>query len=96
MNQPFELFPQGKQPRTRHRFIKGENMKNEYDLGAMKSRKNPYSRHLKKQVTIRLGVDVIDYFKSLSEETGVPYQNLINSYLMDCAQHKKKPVMTWS
>ncbi|MCF7822788.1 MAG: BrnA antitoxin family protein [Candidatus Marinimicrobia bacterium] len=71
-------------------------MKKEYDLGAMKSRKNPYSKHLKKQVTIRLGVDVIDYFKSLAEETGVPYQNLINSYLLDCAQHKKKPLMTWS
>ena len=77
-------------------FTKGEIMKREYDLGSMKSRKNPYSKHLKKQVTIRLGVDVIEYFKKLSEETGVPYQNLINSYLLDCAQQKKKPVMTWS
>jgi len=40
-------------------------MKREYDLGSMKSRKNPYSKHLKKQITIRLGVDVIDYFKAL-------------------------------
>jgi len=96
MNQPFESFPQGKQPRTKRSSTKGDIMKNEYDLRAMKSRKNPYSKHRKKQVTIRLGIDVIDYFKSLSEETGVPYQNLINSYLLDCAQHKKKPVMTWS
>lgn len=71
-------------------------MKNEYDLGKMRSRKNPYAKHLKKQVTIRLGLEVIDYFKDLSEETGVPYQNLINSYLLDCAQHKKKPTMTWA
>ena len=71
-------------------------MKKEYDLGSMKSRKNPYSKHLKKPVTIRLGLDVIDYFKALSEEIGIPYQNLINSYLLDCAQHKKKPAMTWS
>ena len=56
-----------KQATERQLFINGESMKNEYDLGAMKSRKNPYSKYLKKQVTIRLGVDVIDYFKSLSE-----------------------------
>ncbi|MCK5686509.1 BrnA antitoxin family protein [bacterium] len=71
-------------------------MKKEYDLSGMKSRKNPYSKHLKKVVTIRLGLDVIDYFKGLSKEIGIPYQNLINSYLLDCAQHKKKPAMTWS
>ena len=70
-------------------------MKTEYDLSKMKSRKNPYSKRLKKQITIRLGVDVIDYFKGLSEETGVPYQNLINSYLQDCTRKKKKPVMEW-
>ena len=53
-------------------------MRKEYNFS--KSVKNPYAKHLKKQVTLRLGVDVIDYFKKLAEETGVPYQNLINLY----------------
>ena len=52
-------------------------MKQEYDLSKMKKRKNPFPKQLKKQVTIRMGVDVIDYFKNMSEETGIPYQNLI-------------------
>ena len=65
-------------------------MKDEYDLSKMKSRRNPYASKLKKSVTIRLGEDVIDYFKHMAEETGVPYQSLINLYLKDCvAQHRK-------
>jgi uncharacterized protein (DUF4415 family) len=56
-------------------------MKKEYDFS--KSVKNPYAKHLKKQVTLRLNVDVVEYFKKQSEETGVPYQNLINLYLQD-------------
>jgi hypothetical protein len=44
----------------------------------------------------RMGVDVIDYFKSLAEETGVPYQNLINSYLRDCVVLHKKPSLKWA
>ena len=34
-------------------------MRKEYDLTTLKGRRNPYAKHLKKQVTIRLGVDVI-------------------------------------
>ena len=65
-------------------------MKKEYDLSKMKSRKNPYASKLKKPVTMRLSEDVIDYFKVMAEETGVPYQSLINLYLRDCvAQHRK-------
>jgi len=65
-------------------------MKDEYDFSKMKSRKNPYAAKLKKPVTIRLGEDVIDYFKNMSEESGIPYQSLINLYLRDCAtQHRK-------
>jgi hypothetical protein len=56
-------------------------MKKDYDFS--KSVNNPYAKHLKKQITLRLGIDVIDYFKKLAEETGVPYQNLINLYLQD-------------
>ena len=50
---------------------------------------------MKRQVTLRLGVDVIDYFKKMSEETGVPYQNLINLYLQECANSKKKLGLKW-
>ena len=65
-------------------------MKKEYDLSKMKRRRNPYARRLKKQVTMRLGVDVIDYFKQMAEETEVPYQSLINMYLRDCARSGRK------
>jgi uncharacterized protein (DUF4415 family) len=71
-------------------------MKQEYDLSKMKSRKNPYARRLKKQLTLRLDPDVIEYFKSQTEEHGVPYQTLINHYLRDCMEHKRKLKMTWS
>lgn len=65
-------------------------MKKEYDLSSMKSRKSPYASKLKKPVTMRLSEDVIDYFKVMAEENGVPYQSLINLYLRDCvAQHRK-------
>ena len=59
-------------------------MKTEYDLSKMKSRKNPYATKLKKSVTMRLGEDVIGYFKLMADEKGVPYQSLINLYLRDC------------
>lgn len=65
-------------------------MRKEYDFEKMKGRKNPHVKYLKKQVTIRMGVDVIEYFKKLAEETGVPYQNLINLYLRDCVQSNRK------
>jgi len=70
-------------------------MKKEYDLSKMKSRRNPYVRRLKKQVTIRMGTDIIDYFKALAEETSIPYQNLINLYLRDCVQNERKLRLTW-
>jgi len=71
-------------------------MRKEYDLSKMKGRKNPIAKKLKKQITIRLGVDVLEYFKDLSQETGIPYQNLINQYLRDCANSKKRPVLKWT
>jgi len=71
-------------------------MKKEYDLEKMEWRRNPYAKQLKKQITIRVGVDILDYFKTLAEETGIPYQNLINSYLRDCVVHHKKPSMKWA
>ncbi len=71
-------------------------MKKEYDFSKMKGRKNPYAKKLKKQITLRLGTDVIEYFKGLAEETGIPYQNLINLYLRDCAQSHKKLSLQWA
>jgi uncharacterized protein (DUF4415 family) len=71
-------------------------MRKEYNFANMQGRKNPYAKHLKKQVTLRLGVDVIEYFKALAQETGIPYQNLINLYLRECAQARKKPALSWA
>lgn len=71
-------------------------MKKEYDFSKMKSRRNPYASKLKRQVTIRMGDDVVEYFKQLSEETGIPYQSLINLYLRDCMAHGRKPDLSWS
>ena len=71
-------------------------MKDEYDLSTMKSRKNPYASQLKKSVTMRLGEDVIDYFKNMAEESGVPYQTLINLYLRDCVATDRKININWN
>ena len=65
-------------------------MKKPYDLSTKKAKLNPYAKRLKKQITIRLGKDVIDYFKGLSEESGIPYQTLIDLYLRQCAHSGKK------
>ncbi len=70
-------------------------MKKEYDLSRMKSRKNPYASKLKKPVSIRLSEDVIDYFKTMAEESGIPYQSLINLYLRDCVLQHKKVNIAW-
>lgn len=71
-------------------------MKEEYDLSRMKSRKNPYSKRLKQQITLRVDPEVIEYFKGLSEEQHIPYQTLINLYLQDCVQKHRKLKMSWS
>jgi uncharacterized protein (DUF4415 family) len=70
-------------------------MKKEYDLKKMKSRKNPYANRLKKQITIRLDNNTIEYFKKLAKETGFSYQTLINLYLKDCAENRKKLRVQW-
>ncbi len=70
-------------------------MKKEYDLKKMKSRKNPYASRIKKQITIRLDNNTIEYFKKLAKETGFSYQTLINLYLKDCAGNCKKLRVQW-
>ena len=67
-------------------------MKNEYDFS--QSIANPYAKQLKQQITMRLSVEVLDYFKDLAEETGIPYQNLIDFYLRDCVKEKKRLQIT--
>ena len=69
-------------------------MRKEYDFSD--SVRNPYAKHLKKQVTLRLNTDAISYFKALAQETGLPYQNLINLYLTECAHSGKKLQLKWA
>ena len=68
-------------------------MRKEYDFSAAK--KNPYAAQLKKQITIRLDEESITYFKSISEDVGIPYQSLINLYLRDCAASRRKLNLDW-
>jgi predicted DNA binding CopG/RHH family protein len=70
-------------------------MKKEYDFSKMKAVKNPYAKILKKQITIRLNSAVIEYFKNMAEEMGIPYQVLIDSYLTDCAISKRRLNLKW-
>jgi predicted DNA binding CopG/RHH family protein len=62
----------------------------------MKARKNPYIRLLKQSVTIRLDRETVEYFKALATRTGLPYQQLINLYLRDCAIRRREPSLRWS
>jgi predicted DNA binding CopG/RHH family protein len=71
----------------------GDRMRKEYDFS--KSIRNPYTRKLKKAISIRIDPDTIDYFKKLAEQTGIPYQNLMNHYLADCAAKHLKPSLVW-
>ena len=68
-------------------------MREEYDFS--KSIKNPYAQKEKKQISINIEVDTIAYFKVLSKKVGIPYQNLINSYLTACASNKVEPRLQW-
>ena len=69
-------------------------MREEYDFS--NSVKNPYAKRMKKQISIRIEKDTIDYFKKLAEETGISYQNLMNSYLTECARKHLKPELKWA
>ena len=70
-------------------------MRKEYDVASLNPRKNPYTKRLKKQVTIKIDGETIDYFKEQSEKSGLPYQTLINLYLADCASKRRKLNMSW-
>ncbi|MCL1818453.1 MAG: BrnA antitoxin family protein [Spirochaetaceae bacterium] len=68
-------------------------MRKEYDFTGAKP--NPYIKKLRKQISIRIDIDTIEYFKKKAEETGITYQNLINLYLTDCAIHSKNVNIIW-
>ena len=69
-------------------------MRKEYDFS--NATRNPYAARLKRAVTIRLDEPTIAYFKAMADETGIAYQTLINSYLRDCAESKRRPRVRWA
>ena len=69
-------------------------MKKHYDFS--KSKPNPSMKKPKRQVTIRLDEGTIVYFKDMAARAGIPYQNLINLYLRDCAAERKRLKMEWA
>jgi uncharacterized protein (DUF4415 family) len=71
-------------------------MRAHYDFSKMKAKKNPYVKLLKQSVTIRLDRDTVAYFKAMAEKTGLPYQQLINLYLRDCAMHQRQLSLRWA
>lgn len=90
----FHLFLLEKRLEVNLNNIKVFDMRKSYDFS--KSKKSPYTSKLKKQITIRLDEDTIDYFKNMSEELNIPYQNLINLYLRDCAGKSRKLNLRWA
>lgn len=71
-------------------------MREHYDFAKMEGEKNPYIQRLKQPITIRLDKTTIAYFKAMAEEMGIPYQNLVNLYLRDCAMSRRRLTMKWS
>lgn len=71
-------------------------MRDKYDIKDLNPRINPYAKQLKKQITININVDTVDYFKAMAEESGIPYQTLINMYLSDCVENKRELKIAWS
>jgi len=68
-------------------------MRKEYDFKNAKL--NPYVKKLRKQISIRIDLDTINFFKKQAEETGIAYQNLMNLYLSDCAINSKQINIMW-
>lgn len=71
-------------------------MRAHYDFSTMKGVKNPYIKQLKQPITIRLDKTTVAYFKAMATELGMPYQNLINLYLRDCAAEHRKLALKWA
>lgn len=69
-------------------------MREEYDFS--NAVKNPYAKYVKRQVTINLNANTVDYFKAMAKDCGIPYQTLINLYLTECAENKRRISLSWS
>ena len=78
-----------------HFFLEFLTCESPDDASKTKARKGGYAKMLKQPITIRLDRDTVAYFKSLAGKTGLPYQNLINLYLRDCATNKRQLSLTW-
>jgi len=72
-----------------------KTMRDEYDIENLNPRKNPYAKKLKQQVTMNIIVTTVNYFKEMAEETGIPYQTLINLCLADYVAQGKKIEIAW-
>ncbi len=70
-------------------------MRKEYDIEKLNPKENPYVNKVKKPITINLNTEVIEYFKKLAKKNGLPYQTLINLYLMDCVENRRELAMSW-
>jgi uncharacterized protein (DUF4415 family) len=71
-------------------------MRAHYEFEKMKGERNPYIRQLKQPITIRLDKATVAYFKTMAGEIGMPYQNLINLYLRECALNNKRLKLKWA
>lgn len=67
------------------------NMREEYDINNLNPRRNPYVKRPRQQVTMNMHSSTVAYFKELAGETGMPYQSLMNLYLDEAAEKKKRP-----
>lgn len=97
----FVLSPPERQPRMKQlnttKLTKGgKSMEKEYDIEKLNPRKNPYAKRVKKQITINIDGDTIDFFKAKSEKCGIPYQTLINLYLSDCKEQNRELELKWN
>ena len=68
-------------------------MRDEYDY--TNTKRNHNEKKLKKQITINIDENTIDYFKVQAENSGIPYQTLINLYLSDCVTQKRELQLSW-
>ena len=71
-------------------------MREEYDIKNLNPRKNPYTKKLKKQITINIDGSTIDFFKEKAADSGIPYQTLINLYLSDCVKQNRQLNISWN
>jgi hypothetical protein len=96
MKESFASYPQERRVNAKPKNIGGGAMRAHYDFSKMKGEKNPYIAMLKQSITIRIDRGTVSYFKTLALQVGMPYQNLINLYLRECAENRKRPQFQWT